>query len=83
MVRFPRDCRCPGAWHVWRETTRTCETPSVPGGWWRICGWGATHGTVPDTGVCRKSAAMHTGKPTQLKEGWLKSDGESDSLIVL
>ena len=44
---------------------------------------GATHGTVPDTGVCRKSAAMHTGKPTQLKEGWLKSDGESDSLIVL
>jgi hypothetical protein len=25
-------------------------------------------GTVPDTGVCRKTAAIHAGKPTQLKK---------------
>lgn len=31
MVRFPRGCRCLGAWHVWREAAGTCEVLIVPG----------------------------------------------------
>lgn len=54
-----------------------------------VCGGGYADGEphkgkVPDTGVCQNSlASINTGKPTQLKEGWLKSGGGSDPLIVL
>lgn len=55
------------------------------GSWWVVVDMrlGGHTWDSPGHGCMPKSAAIHTGKPTQLKEGWLKSDGESDSPIVL
>ena len=46
---------------------RTCETLSVPGN--KIS--------------CLNLNLVYAGKPTQLKEGWLATERESDTFIVL
>ncbi len=82
MVRPWRGCRCPGAWHVWREAAGTCETLTVPGGGVRYADISHERGN-PDTEVAETYATSYTGKTIQPKEEYLKTVRESDTLIVL
>ncbi len=81
MVRFPRVCRGPSAWHARREASRTWEAPSAPGGKVRYAVIEA-HNGKPRTGTRPRPKRYVPGKLDRPRREagrkWLGSQTDSE-----